>query len=280
MNFFRKTALQILALTLAALTVLAPSARSYAYPVSLLGQVSEVRTEAVRAHIAETRAIARRTRFEGLCAMYVHYQLMAEGVLLKYSPGDAWKEFSKYRDARVTDGGYLVEALPADSYTLEEALTELSSQNGTVRRVMVCFRYGTGPLRRYGHVMYIHAIEDGIVYFSESFDMTVDGVRYRGGTPVSAGIRSFCEKYGSMRFDGVVRFCTPSEMLTSSACGERLSEESETAYRSNDYRMAKGYVCGTFPLETETAGRLDADGNGRISGADCTIIRRAVLRRE
>ena len=70
------------------------------------------------------------------------------------------------------------------------------------------------------------------------------------------------------------------EGVTWAACGGRLSEEGEAAYRANDYRMAKGYVCGTFPLETETAGRLDADGNGRISGADCTIIRRAVLRRE
>ncbi|MBP5231768.1 MAG: hypothetical protein ILO68_08550 [Clostridia bacterium] len=234
-------------------------------------ETSALLLENLQAHVSATRKLAHRTRFDGFCAAYVHWQLMAEGIWKKYRSGDAWQEFSKFSKERMTDGGYLVETLPADRYSLESALRDIQAQNRDARRILVCFRYGTGSLRRFGHVVYIYAMSDGFVYYTESFDTTVDSEKYRSGTPICTDIRSFCREYEAMRLAGVVHFYLPGEM------SGNVSETDRT-FRATDYRLAKLVVYGRLEADGEASSSVDADGNGRLTLADCEVIRRAVLR--
>ena len=275
MHFPRKTVAAFLAVLL---TVLA-SAGSSAGPAYEFEETRESHLEEVRTHVAATKALAKRTYFQGLCAMYVHWQLMAEGILLKYRSGDAWQEFDKYKNERVTDGGYLVEALSAEDYTLEEALREISRQGEEARRLMVCFRYGTGSLRYFGHVVYIHSVCEGAVYYSESYDGTVGGVKYKAGAPICVEISDFCEEYRSMRFSGIIHFYRAGEMWYPRSSDSVVAEEAASGaeYRASDYRLAKGYLHGFLDPEEEQLMLTDADGNGRINAADCWSIYRSVL---
>lgn len=261
----------------------------YSYPVCIAGpeslQVEPEETAAeenpeliqeVSDHVAETRRLARRTYFDGFCAAYVHWQLIAAGINSGYISGDAWKEFDKYRNLKVTTGGYLVEALPASSYTLREALLDLTDNgNRDVSRLTICFRYGTGSLARYGHVLYVYAIENGIVYYSESSDWKIGGVGFKAGTPICQDLETFSDLYAGFRFAGVLRFyqigdTKPKKDYT----GSRFADfNGDGEMSSVDYLLLRKYVANSTEFGSVQIEQADVDRNGRVSEDDALAIR-------
>ncbi len=52
----------------------------------------------------------------------------------------------------------------------------------------------------------IHGIENGMVYFSDSFAQKVDGVKYKEGEPIVCSIATFAKLYKKYKLDGVIHF--------------------------------------------------------------------------
>lgn len=261
-----------------------PVLRASAYPLDPENPETEKMEELlqdVRDHVLRTRETARRTWFDGMCAAYVHWQLMAAGINTEYRSGDAFTEYRRYCGERLSSGGFLIEAIPATDASLEEALREIASENTVVHNVMVCFRRGTGTLARYGHVLFIRSISDGLVYYTESSQWKIDGVRYPSGTPIRIGIRRFAELYGGFRYEGTIHFYQPNEIRNvgenGAASEEGTDGEEPAAYDAADYLALKSYVCGHRDPEDDGLSCIDADGNGRLTMADCLAVRERIL---
>ena len=108
--------------------------------------------------------------FDGWCGAYVEYQLKLLGINTGFEGGNGNNQFDYYKNKSTTSGGYSVTAYPASSYSLRAALNSIS-QNGSKNayNILCGFEVGSGSAgAAYGHVMFIHAIIGGQVYFSES----------------------------------------------------------------------------------------------------------------
>ena len=60
--------------------------------------------------------------------------------------------------------------------------------------------------RRYGHALFIHGIENGMVYFSDSYAQKVNGVRCKEGAPIVCSVDTFANLYKRYKLDGVIWF--------------------------------------------------------------------------
>jgi hypothetical protein len=71
----------------------------------------------------------------------------------------------------------------------------------------VGFEKGTSKAgKKYRHVLFIHGIENGMVYFSDSYAQTVNGKRYKEGEPIACSINTFVQRYKKYKLDGVIHF--------------------------------------------------------------------------
>ena len=147
--------------------------------------------------------------FRGYCGLFVNYHVYLLGITSSVQGGHGNQQFDNYRYQSYTTGGYKVEALSAKQYTMKAALNQLT-QNGTVDvyNMIVGFQYtNTTAGQQYGHATFVHAIIDGMVYYSESFSCTVNGKYYPEGSPIVVTIDQFCKYYGSWTtFEGVIHF--------------------------------------------------------------------------
>jgi hypothetical protein len=149
--------------------------------------------------------------FNGWCATYVNWQLVILGINSSYVAADGKDEYDNYKNLSKTSGGYPVTAYPASSYTLSSALNAITS-NGKydAYNILVGFEIGSDNAagRASGHTVFIHAILNGIVYFSDSFGATIDGKYYTEGSPIACSISTFCSFYNSItvQLDGVIHF--------------------------------------------------------------------------
>ena len=148
--------------------------------------------------------------FHGFCGAWVNMQLHLLGVTKEVLGVDGKDAYDAFKGMKATSGGYSVKTYPAGMYTLQSALNEIT-KNGTrdVYNILVGFEKTYSVLgRRYGHAVVIHAIIDGKVYFAESYNVTLNGVYYKEGTPLVATIDEFVEYYAgtTSQFDGVVYF--------------------------------------------------------------------------
>ncbi|MBO4366887.1 MAG: hypothetical protein J5843_04440 [Clostridia bacterium] len=261
-GLIRRPAGLLIALLLAGLSVL----HAFALPTEPDFEPHLSCKEDIDQLVEKTRELARRRSFDGLCATYVHWQLIASGIESSYHAGDARQEFAKYENKRVTDGGYLVEAIPASDCDLRGALEEIVSVSGMVRNVMVCFRTGTGSLARFGHVLMVRTIVNGVLYYTESSDWTVGKKKQKAGTMLTATVESFCKRYSGFRFAGIVHFYRAEEMPSSATA------IAENGYTAADYLRTKRYVYDIRNPDGTDGLPVDSDGNGRITLADCTAI--------
>lgn len=202
-NRKRLTSLILAAVMLCAL--LAPSI-SPAYAASQ----SEI-TQQIRNTYQASLQKAGRSSFNGYCGLYVNWQLVILGINSSYVGGNGNDEYDNYCNLSQSSGGYSIAAYPASQYSLQSALNAISA-NGTrdVTNILVGFEKGSGSDGAlYGHTCFIHAIIDGNVYFSESFNATVGGTYYAEGSPIVCSISTFCSYYGSWTvLDGVIHFGT------------------------------------------------------------------------
>lgn len=148
--------------------------------------------------------------FHGFCGALVNAQLYLLGITDTVLGVDGRDAFDTFKRLSVTSGGFGVKAYPAGLYSLKSALNAIT-KNGTADayNILVGFQKTPSVLgRRYGHAVVIHAILDGTVYFVESYNVTINGVYYKEGTPLTASIEDFAAYYAdtTTQFDGVIHF--------------------------------------------------------------------------
>ena len=154
------------------------------------------------------RRVSGRSTFQGYCGLMTSYQLWQLGINENLIVCDGNKQFDYYKDLKVTTGGHTVRAYSAEDYSLSEALN-LISANGKkdVRNILVGFQWtSTNAGHRYGHACVINAIENGLVYFTESFDYAMGHME---GKAIVCTIAQFEEFFADWTtYEGVVYFGT------------------------------------------------------------------------
>lgn len=150
---------------------------------------------------------SRRSSFKGYCGSYVANQLVVLGINSSYLSANGKNTYDIYRNMECTTGGYRVSAYGAKKYSLGEALGEIMRQDPSPNNILVGFERGTSSAgKKYGHVLFIHGIRNGRIYFSDSSARTVDKVKYKEGEPIVCSLAAFMDEYASYKLDGVVFF--------------------------------------------------------------------------
>lgn len=167
----------------------------------ILQQITDTYDEALRG--------SKRYSFRGYCGTFVNWHVYLLGITSTVSIGNGNQQYDMYAKQTVTSGGFTVEALPVQQYSMKEALNMLSA-NGTVNvyNLIAGFqRTNTTAGRKYGHAVFIHAVINGMVYFSESFSTNFMGTYYPEGTPIVCTIDQFCNYYSTWTtYEGMIHF--------------------------------------------------------------------------
>ena len=184
--------------------------------------------EGLRQQIRDTykaaKKRARRKSFKGYCGAYVANQLVVLGINTSYLSANGNNTFELYRDMKTTSGGYDVAAYRAKEYTLEEALQAILRKDPVAANILVGFQRGTSSAgKKYGHVLFIHGIRKGKVFYSDSCARTVDGVTYKEGEPIVCSLDSFLDLYAKYKLDGVVHFSQPKKVSQKPKIEEAIS---------------------------------------------------------
>lgn len=156
---------------------------------------------------AAAKKLGRRSSFKGYCGAYVANQLVALGINTSRLSANGNRTYDIYRNMDCTTGGYDVTAYGAKEYSLSEALTAIMKKDPAACNILVGFEKGTSEAgKKYGHVLFIHGIRNGEIYFSDSCARTIDGVKYKEGEPIVCSLSSFLDQYAKHKLDGVVHF--------------------------------------------------------------------------
>lgn len=191
---------KLLSIALAIVVVLA-ALPYFATPSFAALSVSEV-----KAQITDTYQKARSRNggnsFDGWCGAYVGQQLQILGINTTLVAPNGNGHYDAYTGLSETTGGYKVTCYPASSYSITSALNAITA-NGNAYNILIGFEkgYQGNPL---GHCLFIHAIIDGTVYYSESFAFN----SYGEGSVIAQSISwvdSFYARNG-YTLDGVVYF--------------------------------------------------------------------------
>ncbi len=155
------------------------------------------------------RKASGRYSFDGYCGALVSWQLYLLGITSQMLGANGNTHFDNHAYQSYTSGGYRIRTYSAREYGLEEALN-IITDNGTkdAYNVLVGFeRTHTAAGSRYGHAMLITAIIDGVIYFTESYAVTISGKYYREGAPITCTIEQFVKYYARWsQLDGVIHF--------------------------------------------------------------------------
>lgn len=161
----------------------------------------------IQSTYAAAKKRAHRKSFKGKCGSYVNHQLVILGINKKFIGANGNREYDIYCKKQESSGGYTIRAYGAKRYTLKEALEAIESADPNARNILVGFEKGTSKAgKKYGHTLFIHGIENGMVYFSDSYAQKVDGVRYKEGAPIVCSIDTFVHQYRKYKLDGVIWF--------------------------------------------------------------------------
>ncbi len=185
------------------------------------------------------RKRSRRRSFKGYCGAYVANQLVVLGINKSYLSANGKNTYDIYRNMDVTTGGYGVTAYSAKKYTLKEALSTITDRNPSARNILVGFQRGTSSSgKKYGHVLFIHGVKNGKIFYSDSCARTIDDVKYKEGEPIVCSMSAFLELYAKYKLDGVVHF-EKGESGKKTA-ETYLSINAETASVSSEKAVAVG----------------------------------------
>ncbi len=198
----------------AALCLLSPllPQRAVADEAAIAAQTDETNrgeelTDQIRATYKRAKKVAHVRSFKGKCGKYVNRTLVILGINKSYIGCNGNRAYDIYAKKPKSSGGYRITAYPAKKYTLKEALYAIEAEDPHARNILVGFQRGTSKAgRRYGHVMFIHGIENGLVYFSDSYAQKVNGKRYKEGEPIACSIETFAKLYKKYKLDGVIHF--------------------------------------------------------------------------
>lgn len=133
--------------------------------------VSEIKNQIATTY-KKVRQMTGRSNFTKQCSLYVYSQLKALGIYQTpdtYWNGNQW--YYNLRNNGVTKTGYTQKKYPG-KYCLSNIVS--ANNNNNVYNIVVSFpnsytsskNYGSGGA---GHVLFIHAIIDGQVYYSDNY---------------------------------------------------------------------------------------------------------------
>ncbi len=178
-------------------------------PVGAAANAMELEQQIVRTY-RQAKSYYGWSSFDGWCGSLVNVQLYLLGITTNVMGNNGNEEFDAFYGSSVSSGGYAIHAYPAKTHSLLQALNEIT-ENGTkdVYNILVGFQQTKSSLgTRYGHACVIHGIIDGMVYYVESYDLTINGRYYPEGTPIVCSIEDFASYYAATTvvFDGVIHF--------------------------------------------------------------------------
>ena len=201
-----KKILWIISLTLALLMVFVvlPAPETTAIQSKedrILQQIEDVYAQALK--------LSNRYSFRGYCGAYVNWHVYLTGITTSIPSANGNQQYDLYAYQKMTSGGHKVEAIPVSQYSMKNALKYLT-QNGTVDvyNLLVGFqKTNTTAGQLYGHALFVHAILDGKIYYSESYSTTINGKYYPEGSPIVLTIDQFCNYYGGWTtYEGMIHF--------------------------------------------------------------------------
>ena len=178
-----------------------------ALPMSAQAQTE---ADAVRNKIASdyqsALAATGMESLHGYCGLMTSWQLYLMGINSSLITADGNKQYDYYCQRRYTTGGHKIRAYSAEDYTLEEALYAATDYGQTdAYNLLAGFEQtNTEAGAVYGHAVVIYAILDGMVYFTESFDMPFGNAE---GQAICLSIATFAQYYdGWTVFEGLINF--------------------------------------------------------------------------
>lgn len=147
---------------------------------------------------------AKKESFGGFCGQIASYQLWYRGINDWHFSANGNDYYDIYGALEKTTGGYAPRAYGVEIYDLQQALNHVT-KNGTqdVYNILAGFQWtNTEAGAQFGHVVFIYAILDGIVYFTESFATSLNS---QEGTPVAVSIERFAQYYSTWtEYEGIV----------------------------------------------------------------------------
>ena len=255
-------------------------------------EISEIRKQITSTYKA-ARKISGRKSFSGYCASLVNWQMYLMGITEEKVSNNGNQEYDYFAKLNYTSGGYRVNAYPATRYDLEDALN-LVSRDGTmdVYNMIVCFQTTkSAASAQYGHAFFVHAIIDGVVYFSESSSMSINGKYYPEGSAIACPIKEFCAYYARWAvYEGLIYFgrktyadeCTyyPSNLYASVTESTGLytspctpETDSRSKYRYDVVTGERVHVIGLYlNTQGEYWYQLDDGHNGYIPADKTSLI--------
>ncbi len=147
---------------------------------------------------------AGRSSFHGSCNLATAYQLLSRGIFkdgLDYSDaGNLW--YDHYSKENKTSGGYNVITVSGKNCLK----TLIDNYGGSLSDIV--YSLGTGGASGSVHVLYIRAIENNRVYFTDSFGITYGKKYYPEGACAVLTADAFISSYKEMNGDpcGLVYF--------------------------------------------------------------------------
>ena len=251
----------------------------------------------IKNQITSTYKLAKRysgrPSFSGYCASLVNWQLYLLGITEEKLGNNGNQEYDYFCKQAQTSGGYTVRAYPDERYSLKEALNFVS-ENGTkkVYNMIVCFQSTNSAAgRRYGHAFLIHAIIDGIVYYSESSSISIGGKYFPEGSAIAVSLEEFCQYYAKWSdYEGLIYFgrktyadeclffssnlyvsVNENTGLYSAPCTSAV--DGRSIYRYDVLAGEKVHVIGLYRnTEGECWYELDDGHNGYIPAHTTTLI--------
>ncbi len=160
----------------------------------------------------KTLSSSGRGSLQGYCGTMAGYELYHLGITdipLTYNGNDMYDVL--YESEHICEG-YNPQYYPATAYSLEEALNTITNGGRRdVYNIMVGFSWtSTAAGSRYGHVTVIHAILDGMVYFTEGFMTPFNS---DPSQPMICTIEEFAEYYDRWTsLEGVIYFGSPNQI--------------------------------------------------------------------
>ena len=191
---------RILCLALSLLFVLS------ALPVQAAKTQEQKLCETIEKDYAAAMADSGMESLGGYCGLLASYQLYYRGINSWLLTANGNDHYDIYIEDTLTTGGYGHRDYSGVNFSMEEALN-FACRNGTqdVYNALVCFQQtNTEAGQIYGHVVFIYAILDGTVYFTESFDLNEF---HTAGTAMMMSVSQFVECYKEWTtFEGLVVF--------------------------------------------------------------------------
>lgn len=173
----------------------------------------------------EATKLADLRSFSGYCGSFVGYETYLLGIDSEFSPTHGCDAYDKYRKLDTSSGGYGITAYSAKRYTIRQALDEICA-DGPAYDILLGFQRGsnTADGQKYGHCVFVNAIIDGQVYFSESFSFWIDNVKHKEGEALVCDLDYFCSVYERFtEFEGIIHFIAPGTFADSGKCGDNVS---------------------------------------------------------